>query len=256
MWPAPYLYLIAAGLGVVLGAVLAVSVGAVWWWFATLALPTLVWIGFLATAFGDRDRDPTDELLTQIVQEIDHRRGALRYERRRAELFRRAPLPRYGLPPSWPGARSLGGHETSDGRVVALELQHGEPQGPGLRVEVRSPAHPPALAALTEELWHTAHRPPPHLAPERFSAWAQEQERMASSWSPRWEQAPLLLEGRSVVADLVRTGDAFVAVARVDEHALVIRGIRWDPEGLELGTIVDLDPYVEGSKRALDSWGG
>ncbi len=251
IWPAPYLYVVALGVGLAVGGSLAVVVGPAWWWLVALAPPILAWVGFLMTASGGRD--PTNDLLTDLLREIDPERHHRRYERRRAELFRHAPFPLYGLPPSWTGPRWLGGDETSDRTIVALELAHGNPDDGWLRVEMRSAPHEPDRTGLAHELWREAHPPPLDLPPARFGAWAEEQERAASSWQPEWEPVEIRVDERPIAGARIHAGDRFVVAVPIGGGTIVIRGVRWDPDWLELVSITDLDPYVEGPARARES---
>lgn len=138
----PPTYLMAAGAGVALGVVLQVVVG--WaWWAVALGVLAVVWLIFMSTAFwGPRATGPGHDLLTELLQVTSPERAAARRERQEQELWSSPPLPLYGLPPAWEGARLIGGYGASAKAISNMELIHGdfEGKGPELRVEVTTEA--------------------------------------------------------------------------------------------------------------------
>jgi hypothetical protein len=155
-----------------------------------------------------------------------------REQRELVERFRAAPLPLYGLPPSWSGPRYLGGLQgRGAGReliTTALSLGHGDPvvdHGPQLRVEVRAEQDGPEQAAA-DLVGNAGGRP-----------------------DPAWSQVAILVDGLPATFAWLAEGRDWVAYAELEDRALVLQAHDLPVDGVELVRITDLEPYIQGTRR-------
>jgi hypothetical protein len=177
--------------------------------------------------------------------------------------FRAAPFPLYGLPASWVGGRFLGGwaaggapgRETTD----ALSLVHGdavEGRGPTLRVETATPGRHGADGALemfANFLWY-GDAPTPQKAMALYEE--QYGQHSIESGPPRdltplpiRGSAEIRIDGRSILFDVVLGDGVWAGRTDVDAHVVTVCGREWDLEGLSVVRIVDIDPYIDGTRR-------
>lgn len=177
-------------------------------------------------------------------------------DRRRTEArFRSAPFPLYGLPSSWSGARFLGGGwwggMRSRERTKALSLVHGtlvQGEGPIVTVETasefsigggrllstagmvwagRSPSIEEAFEELTRD---DPHRDVPDPLPVRT-------------------ELVFSVDGVPASFDAFVDGDGWVARAEVGSSFVTVEGSSFDPAGVALVEITDIEPYVLGTRR-------
>jgi hypothetical protein len=229
------------------------------WWLVAAAVVAAVWLFFLSTAFWGRGRW-SRSLATEVLMVVDPARAIQRIQREQAEAVRSPPFPLYGLPPSWPGPRHLGGWRRS-GRAkgppvtTALGLGHGDPRaerGPLLRVEVRSERGPlgpvPTASAegrrgLAEDLWFEAAGPT--SGGEDWDPIADVRGRT----DPTWSRAAIPVDGRTVAFEWLAEGRHWVAWAQLGELTLVLHGRDLPVDAVALVRVTDLGPYVEGTRR-------
>jgi hypothetical protein len=262
--PAPWIYLAAAAAGTLLGLALDATVG--WpWWAVTVGVVVAIWALFLVTAFrGARQRS---ELRSSLLDAVDPKGASDRWNKRQEEAFRTAPFSLYGLP-TWRGLRSLGGGDwggTGKHAVpTELELVHGDlehPAGAVLRVSVSSElgtqegSRELVLRRLAEDLWRERDRPPPGLPPERLREWARARDReVRSRETPPAAPVHILVDGRATPFDHLSEGAAWVAVGQADDVTITLRARSIAIEAVDLAKLIDVDAYIEGTRRLRDRW--
>jgi len=264
MIPVPATYLAATVVGVVVGVTAQLVFG--WpWWLVTAAVVAAVWLWFASTAFWGAGGS-SQPLATDLLRVVRPRQAIERDHRQEVERFRAAPFPLYGLPPSWPGPRHLGGWEGGWAKgqqpiTTALSLGHGDPltdQGPELRVEVRvehgnteqvMTVRPQSRRDLAEELWLRA-APPAHDHAEHFHQLAAARRRP----DPAWSQVTISVDGRPVAFEWLAEGRHWVARAELDDCTLTFHGRDLPVESVELVQVSDLEPYIQGQRRLQAAW--
>jgi hypothetical protein len=153
----------------------------------------------------------------------------------------------YGLDGRWTGPRWAGGHGRSGGRVVHLELAHGERwgTGPQLRVDTRIPQ----IGDLDAEVVNAA----VHLV----SGFAHEvggirddvraalflQDGLVGEPLAPWLPLTVEVEGDRRSFRLLVEGDLWVAVGKLPEVVVALEGRDWDPGDVGLVPVRDLTPY-------------
>jgi hypothetical protein len=255
MVPAPATYLVAAAAGVVLGVAARLALG--WpWWLVAAGAPAAVWLFFAASAFRG-GRCAGRPLATEVLLLADPARGLERERRAMEAQFRAAPLPLYGLPPSWAGPRHLGGygHRQAKGGgpvVTSMSLAHGDPlasHGPELRVEVRADPEEPARAPgaeaelrrlLADDLrWQAAvaagQDPGPWGAPAAGEA--------------AWSEVTVPVDGRPVAFSWLAEDRHWVAHAELEDRTLVLFARDLPPDQVALVRVRDVEPYLAGTRR-------
>ena len=140
-----------------------------------------------------------------------------------------------------------------------LEVAHGNPedrQGMELRVSSSVARGAPELPRelllreLAESLWHEAHHPPPDLAAERFHAWAGAREReFRRRETPPFSHVEIPVDGEPTRFAYLAEKSTWVALGRMGYVAITLRGRNLDVSHVELVTVSDVEPYVEGSRR-------
>lgn len=250
--PNPLIYLMAAGVGLILGIALDLLLGLPWWATAT-GVVAGVWLLFMATAFrGPGRAGPGGDLWTEFLLEISPARSWARRERLEEQMWRSVPLRLYGLPPMWNGPRFLGGWGSHRKGITSLELLHGDALGEGsqLRVEVLADPYDLHPRSLAMALWHEAERPPPASPGAEIFAWRDAREReIASRPDPEWRPMSIPVDGRSVEFQLLSEGASWVAHAQVEELRLILRGRDFPVDEVDLVSVKDVEPYIEGSRR-------
>ncbi len=254
--PVPMTYLAACGVGILLGVVLQLALGWAWWGVA-LAFVAVVWLAFLSTALGGPGRGRG--FITEVVMAVSPERGMARQERQVEAAYRSPPFPLFGLPSSWRGLRFIGewGFASRKG-IQSLELNHGHPRhrdGPELRVETSVEGLeflPDAeLLALRHELFHSM--PPPHgLDPHQMRRWHFAREETFQSWRPESRTPFLPVDGVPVEFNAVLEGQHWIAEGRVGTVTVKIRARAFPIEDVELVTVRDIEPYIEGHRRLME----
>ncbi len=185
------------------------------------------------------------------------------HHREAERLFRNAPFPLYGLPPSWTGERFLGGSAVRGTRdeagwtetIDALSLGHGsivEGRGATLIVGTATPAHRPANGVLEQfasHLWRgDASTPEAAMTLYREESMEQEPPSDLTPLSIRGE-ASISIDDYRVRFDVVFGKGVWAGRATVGSNEVIVRGRDWDIEGVALVRIVDLDPYIAGTRQ-------
>lgn len=258
-YPAPIVYVGAAAVGIVVGVLLDLALG--WpWWAVAVAFVVLVWLVFLATAFV---RHPGKvPLSTELLNALSPKGRFDRMHRRDEEAFRSAPFPLYGLPATREGPRFLGSVGwRGDVGDDELELGHGDPSDPGaLELRVTSSVTRESGAASDQEflrsharhLWREIQRPPKDLPPERFHEWVLAREREhRERGEPPIATLDVRVSGEPVRFSCVLEEAAWVGIGHLSAVTLRLWARNLEPGSFELERIVDVEPYIEGSRRLL-----
>jgi hypothetical protein len=153
----------------------------------------------------------------------------------------------YGLDGRWTGLRWVGGHGSSNGRVIHLELAHGDSgmRGPQLRVDTRIPQ----IGGLPEEVVNAALHLVMGFAHEvggirddvRRALFPQD-ELGVDPLGP-WASVAVDVDGTPQPFHLLAEGDHWIAVGRLTTVVLALRARAWDPGDVRLEPIRDLTPY-------------
>jgi hypothetical protein len=260
--PSPLIYLLAAVLRVGLGIVLDRVIG--WpWWSAAFGSVAVVWIVFLATAFGPASRRMQMPIRTMIRDAVDPMGMFDRLERRQEQVFRDRAFTIYGLDPSWEGPRCIGEvgstWQVSAGDVIELELVHGDVSHPSGTL-VRVASSPSSTGEprdrrreLAEQLWLEVEPPPARDSPERFIEWedAREGDRRSRP-TPDFEPIELSVDGEPISFSFLREQNAWVALGYKEDITIAIAARDVGIEDVRLVTIRDVEPYIEGRRRLLE----
>jgi hypothetical protein len=199
-------------------------------------------------------------LLMQTPDRISPRDRLIAAHARTVHQLTRARIPLFGLPPSWPGARSsgstsfeLGVERRRDGTLDAqehatVELVHDDDASrPGGQLVVESSNHGHAVgaeplgAALAEFVDRVVGKG--HPAP--------------SAAEPELVALTVLVDGREIAFAGAQRGDLWVARWQGYEVTITVKATAWPrADGLELRRITDLTPYLDGRRRRLEERSG
>ncbi|MQA60462.1 MAG: hypothetical protein GEU86_03000 [Actinophytocola sp.] len=244
MHPAPWIYVAAAVLGAGLG-LLAHRVLGWWWWAVAIGVVVAVALRFAATAFtGGRHKMVAAQLWSALLWSISPRKAHEHALGQRADMFRTAPFPLYGLVPTWQGVRRFGSSASSSGpgepmRVTALGLSHHDPEREGLRyvdVEVRDDDARRPLDLAYDLAFRVALRRDPAADEHQLRGIEERPE-------PDWTAVTIPVDGEPVPFAFL--ADQWVATAEFGGHTVVVQGRRFPVESVELARITDLEPYLE-----------
>jgi hypothetical protein len=254
--PAPWLYLSAAAFGSLVGIALDLSLNLPWWLFG-LAAAAVVWLAFMLPA--TLPRRGTRELLTDVLLEVAPAKGHAREERRLHEMLRKPPFPIYGLSRRWSGRRFVGGHGSGMGEGFnSIELAHGDypfkESEPQVRIRSQRRQFDPPVELRLEEvarsLWGHIHRPPMRISsPGTFDAWSKEdrdafKHRVVSEAG----HVEIPVDGVPRLFHYLDQGPSWGAVAKVNDMTITLDARNVKVEEIELVTISDPEPYIEGSR--------
>jgi ribosomal protein S27AE len=260
--PSPLIYLMVGALGVGLGIVLDRVIG--WpWWSVAFGSVVVVWIVFLATAFGPASRRMQTPVRTRIRDALDPMGMFDRLERRLEQVFRDRPFAIYGLDPAWEGPRFIGevssGWHVGAGDVGELELVHGDVSHPSGTL-VRVASSPSSIGEprdrrreLAEQLWLEIEPPPPRESPERFIEWEAARARdHRSRPTPDFRTIELPVDGEAISFSFMLEQNAWVALGYKEDITISITARDIGIEDVSLVTIRDVEPYIEGRRRLLE----
>jgi hypothetical protein len=190
------------------------------------------------------------------------RRSYEEKEHQDEEQLRAAPVPLYGLPPAFQGPRTVEMHHIGamgwaprdlDTDTVHYQLIHGSRHDRPLRLLVvatsKHPDPPRQPTPLRHFLWDrvvtdqvAAMRPKRKLArvslPERKDVGSPER------------QVAMPIDEAPRTFTLIEAGEAQVAELNLPDHRIILQANRWPIEDIELVTVTDLTPYLEGRRRA------
>ncbi|HTG47924.1 MAG TPA: hypothetical protein VK646_09740 [Actinomycetota bacterium] len=216
---------------------------------------------------------PRDEIWAQTVDDAGNpiprsRRStslkeARRYaERRRRETearFRKAPFPLYGLPTPWVGPRLLGGADTMSrgggrARTTALSLVHGTNAADGDPWLVVESSPEPSVGGgwfqiVARMAWDGS------IAHDADAALTYLRETndpiLPEGAIPSIEHATWTfdVDGLATTFDAYRAGEEWSARARIGELWVTVDGWSFDTREVALARILDLDPYIDGTRR-------
>lgn len=185
-------------------------------------------------------------------------RAAKRMNHETEESFRSLPFPLYGLPPTWRGARFIGGHGRSGRIITSASLGHADrspldPEVSELRVKVTpSPEHTSRHGdEFTHWLAHaTAPDPPLDATPEEIARWHIQIERAARALMQEvWRDVEIPVDGAPRAFRLLERKQAWIACGRVEDHDVRLEARRFAHARLELVTVTDVEPYIDGGRR-------
>ncbi len=203
--------------------------------------------------------DEDGELVIGWQEAVSVNRRKVEAQRRRSEdRFRHAPFPLYGLPSSWTGDRKLGGGTWGTDphgkeSVEALSLVHGsnvEGRGPSLFVETSVPSDGVYgggwLRLVAERVWvgmcatiEEARREEDAIEPG--APWSEPKRA-----TPQRDDVIIPVEAVPTDFHTYRSGNEWVARATVGGYDITVQGYGFDPAGVELVRISDIEPYVHG----------
>lgn len=254
MQPVPLVYVVAGGVGLVVGV--GMDMWLEWpWWLVMLGFLMAVWLFFLSTAFWGSSRP---RLMQRIRYQFDFEG---QHRRELASLVARVnggAIPAYGLA-GWGGPRRLGGWGGSASEITSLGLRHlVDLDDPRHAIEVEYNAAPlQDRTALEEQLREEfvvnsvelseAEQPGDFGRRMVLRRW----EAMRRP-APPWEETSIEVEGALVVfATLVRPG-AFAAIAPVAGGFLIVHAEGHEPGSFVVARITDIGPYVAGTLDAME----
>jgi hypothetical protein len=190
------------------------------------------------------------------------RRSFEEHEHQDQEQIRAVAVPLYGLPPAFQGPRTIETHQIPawglafrdlDKDTVHYQLIHGDRQERPLRfLIVATSKHP---------------EPPRKPTPLRHFLWERTVTELAATTRARWRVArvstpkredvggaerPVVvpIDGTPRIFTLIEAGEAQVAELNLPDHRILLQAHRWPIEDIELVTVTDLAPYLEGRHRA------
>jgi hypothetical protein len=173
-------------------------------------------------------------------------RMAEEHRRETERRFLHAPFPLYGLTAAWSGERFLGGWSGGlrrglhRGSTDCLSLVHGsivDGAGPALVAETARLDFAPGggpLRVVAEGLWGGN------------GSWNGEDE---SRLQPSQARVTINVNGKPTALDVVSTDDRWVGRTELDGYRVTVEGHDFPLTDLDLVAIIDLGPYLEGTRR-------
>jgi hypothetical protein len=209
-------------------------------------------------AFTTHEDAAGDLIFTPGLSLTESRRRSVEERQQIEARFRSAPFPLFGLPPSWNGARFLGGgwwagmqgHE----RTKALSLVHGSVVrggGPILGVETASEfsigggallngagmVWEGVSSSIEEAIQDLARDDPPWDLPDSF---------------PVRTGLVLPVDAVPTSFDAFVDSDGWVARAEVGPHFVTVTGTSFDTAEVELERIIDIEPHIVGTRHLYE----
>lgn len=239
MEPTPMTYLMAIGVGVVLGVVLDLAVG--WPWWATAAgFVSVVWLVFLASAFTG-----SPDLGRRLLSVIDPEEAARRDIQRLEDALASGALAGYEVV-NWEGEKSIGGWGGSP--IESLTIRHGDRSDPEW-IEVTTHTGDAADTIghwvredLERGLVEAQFPLPVHPTIEDFQ---RRQRDIQKVQPPEWQLVSFRIAGEMIPGEIARLGSRWAGLVRLDAVALEMSGMGVDPGQLELSPIITLDAYTK-----------
>lgn len=185
-----------------------------------------------------------------MMERAQNDRLVATYIAQREALYRRAPFPLYGLPPSFEGPRAFGesavteedGYET----VEYLGLAHGSQRDDAPHLDVITATvegAPDTLDALAAGVGVT-------LVPGSRPG-AMTEALVESHGRVHRITRDLLVDGQPVEASGFEVDRYWVLQARVGDQVVTAAATSWPTEDLTLVRVPNLDSYIEGSRQLL-----
>jgi hypothetical protein len=227
--PYRFIYVAAAAVGTMLGALLDLAFGWPWWTLA-LGAPVVLWL--LITLPALRPSASPRTLWTEVLRSVQPARALELEERRFHAILRSPPFPLYGLTGKWTGVRFAGGHTWQGGEgITSISLGHGNPfdlSTAQVHVEVSRETHPLPrefrLRELTEGLWPESDVPPQEVTTR------------------------IPVDGMVTPFDVIVEGNSWAAVTEIEGLTVTVRGVNYPPDDVELVRVTDVEPYIDGSR--------
>jgi hypothetical protein len=250
MIPAPWIYLAAAGLGLVLGVILDASLG--WpWWAVALGVVAAVWLLFLSSVFMGPARG--DRLGGELLDAVNPHGAVERRRKRESQLIRSCPFSLYGLDASWTGPRLIGGLGMRGGRLTGAELTHGEPnRGPWVRIETApfSRERHFDLKEVAADLWFGMEQhPPPDLSPGERREWTNRRFQERRARNTQWAKGSIPVDGQPTEFDVLDEETDWAARGALGDLVVTIHAHHVTIESIRLAVVTNVEPYVEGDQR-------
>jgi len=183
-------------------------------------------------------------------------------QRRVEEQFRTSQLPYYGLPPSFQGPRMAGLYRTTAGGLAAkdvdtvtiqFELIHGDPLKMPLKLlSVVTSVHSPLQrqpTPLRHILWERVVTERAAMRPARKVFRPSVPKRGSIGRSERI--LGVSIDRTKHDFTVIEEGIVQAAELNLEEYRIILRAHRWPIEGIELVTIKDIRPYLEGRRRSM-----
>lgn len=117
--PSPLLYLVVAGIGLVIGVALQLTLG-IWWWLPPVVLLVVAWL-VAFTSIWWRPRVRSGSIRAAILSATDPQRGFEQRRREQGERLLASQLPLFELE-SWPGAVRLAGWGGPPDRITHISV--------------------------------------------------------------------------------------------------------------------------------------
>jgi hypothetical protein len=109
------------------------------------------------------------------------------------------------------------------------------------------------LRELAQGLWHEAQRPLADLPLEQFHEWVEEREReYRRRATPPFTSVEIPVDGEALDFDHLVEGSHWVAIGTKGKVTITLQGRHLQLNQVELVTVGDVDPYVEGSRRLYE----
>jgi hypothetical protein len=241
MHPVPLTYLMAAGVGVILGLILDLVLG--WpWWAVAGGFVFFVWLFFLSSAFRGQD------LAYRLLCEINPERATARAIQRLKDDVASGSLVGYEVD-GWKGEKTIPGWGHPIHR--SLEIRHGPFPDDAEWVEVTThigAEDPRASSRVQHNLEMRlldSQFPGPHdLDREDLRRWEQErQQAIRQAERPSWKPARFRLEDVTITGQIARSGTYWVAYFKTGETLIELAGNRVDPDQVRLTRVTTLDSY-------------
>jgi hypothetical protein len=187
-------------------------------------------------------------------EEAKRRRDAVRRtvddEGRRALVA--ATFTPFGLDDRWTGGRWIGGSSTSNGRLSALVLGHGDAPRDMTATQIRVETRPIDDRTRQEALWDSARSQVQHfwhetgVLPDDVRRAVFRTDGSDIDPTDPWESAALLVDGVLVEFRVLAHENYWVSQAPVDDAVVAIQARGWSLADTGLVSIEDTSEYREG----------
>lgn len=241
MQPVPLTYLMATGVGVVLGVVLDLIVG--WpWWLVTLGFLGLVWLYFVSSVF----RGPGSDLRHHLMEVVNPGRAAAEVRRRIKDALSSGALVAYEVA-GWDGKKSIGCW-SGDPAPHLLSIAHGElfdDGDPWIEVTTNCGEEAEfAMAWVVEDLERQlAEARVPLPGDPTLEDFRQRQQELRAVDPPPWNPASILVDSEPAQGHIARIREHWVAYFKNERVLVSIVAYAVDPSSLRLTALASLSAY-------------
>lgn len=164
------------------------------------------------------------------------------------DWFRSSTVALFGLPPSEPVQRLLG-----EAHREWIDDRDGE--GPRKTRESFGLLHGDPVSATERRLQVITSTIPGRSQDELLSADADRSGTSFTVSSSESVEMTFQVDGRPVLFRGLKLGKSWVASTTVSDWDLSVVGFQWPPSQVSLSRISDIEPYVTGYKKYLESMG-